>query len=287
MDVVNDIFLTLLDRVVLYADRSKPENINLEVISGNLEIIGFEDDHSINLLKFFEAFDYDNMYGKIAGRMEYFQGVFNEVYDFSKPKDISFPIIHNDSRKWLRFNIFPSPKHADISIFTITDVTKLHTQEEETFAKTHLDSLTGLFNKYTFDYHYGLMYLLPDFHVMFMDLDNFKNINDQFGHPIGDLCLIAFSNLLKRFEDKNQRFYRLGGDEFVSLLTGSTESIKSLAANIVEQTRNLKIASYDIHLSISMGVMKATKSEALAEKADRLMYQVKNGGKNNFLYEIE
>ncbi len=287
LDVIEDILLARQERIVLFADCKNPSDIELEVVAGSLDLIGFEDAKSIKLRTILDAFDYNNSYGYVAGKEAYFQGVYHQLHDFKTPKDISFPIIHNGVRKWLRFNIFPSIKQEHISIFTIMDVTVLHTQEEETFYKTHTDSLTQLFNKYTFDYHYGLKYYKPGFHVMFMDFDNFKHINDRYGHSIGNVCLVEFGKLLKSLQYNDNHFYRLGGDEFIGLLIGSSEEILELSNKIMDGVRQLKINDTDIQLTISMGVMKATKSEDLARKADSLMYQVKASGKNNFLYAIE
>lgn len=287
LDVIEDILLARQERIILFADCKNPSDIELEVVTGSLDLIGFEDAKSIKLSTILAAFDYNNSYGYVAGKEAYFQGVYHELHDFKTPKDVSFPIMYNGIRKWLRFNIFPSSKQENISIFTVTDVTVLHTQEEETFYKTHTDSLTQLFNKYTFDYHYGLKYYKPGFHVMFMDFDNFKNINDRYGHAIGNVCLVEFGKLLKSLQYNDNHFYRLGGDEFIGLLIGSSEEILKLSNKIMAGVRELKINNTDIQLTISMGVMKATKSEDLARKADSLMYEVKASGKNNFLYAIE
>jgi diguanylate cyclase len=287
IDVIDDVLLARKDKVTLYADHSKTDAIELKVISGNLETIGFDDQKSIHLSSIIDVFDFDNKYGKVTGKKDYFEETFRQIHDFSEPKDVSFPIISKQGRKWIRFNIHPLDKTPHISIFTIMDVTKLHTQEEETYAKTHIDPLTELFNKYTFDFHYGRVYLLPGFHVMFMDLDNLKEINDTYGHAIGNACLVAFAKLLKTHETEKNLFYRLGGDEFVGLLNGTTEEMTALAESIINQTREIQIPGYDIRLTASMGVMKAHQSEDLARKADDLMYQVKKAGKNNFLYKIE
>jgi len=287
LDVIEDILLARQERIILFADCKNPSDIELEVVTGSLDLIGFEDAKSIKLSTILAAFDYNNSYGYVAGKEAYYQGVYHELHDFKTPKDVSFPIMYNGIRKWLRFNIFPSSKQENISIFTVTDVTVLHTQEEETFYKTHTDSLTQLFNKYTFDYHYGLKYYKPGFHVMFMDFDNFKNINDRYGHAIGNVCLVEFGKLLKSLQYNDNHFYRLGGDEFIGLLIGSSEEILKLSNKIMAGVRELKINNTDIQLTISMGVMKATKSEDLARKADSLMYEVKASGKNNFLYAIE
>lgn len=287
LDVIEDVLLARQERIIMFADCSDPSNIELQVITGSLEILGFEDTPSIKLSMILSAFDYDNSYGYVAGKEAYFRAIYNQLHDYSQVHDVSFPILYKGVRKWLRFNYFPSAKLSNIVIFTVMDVTQPHMQEEETFLKTHTDSLTQLFNKYTFDYHYGLKYMKPGFHVMFMDLDNFKDINDRYGHTIGNLCLSKFASILKTLQTDQNHFYRLGGDEFIGLLVGSPEEIQSLADRIMLATRTLKIEGTDIQLTLSMGVMKATKSNDLARKADSLMYKVKASGKNNYLYRIE
>ncbi|MFP4478927.1 MAG: GGDEF domain-containing protein [Candidatus Izemoplasmatales bacterium] len=287
LDVVNDVLLSCPNKVILYTDSSKSKDLELFVISGNLRQLGFEDKESIKLSEFFDVFDFDNKYAFINGKNEYFQEIYHQFNNYSKALEVSFPIRFKENRRWLRFDIFPSPKLAHILVVTIKDVTELHNQEEETFRKTHIDSLTTLYNKYTFDYHYGKVYLDPGFHVMYIDIDDFKKINDQYGHIIGNQLLIEFGHLLKILETEKMRFYRLGGDEFVGLLVASTEEVKELIDIIFNQIKKIKLPESDDHLKISMGVMKATESNDLAKKADKLMYKVKSSGKNGYLYEVE
>jgi len=287
LDLYEDIFLMQQDLIIAFLDTSDLNHLNLEIICGNLELIAFDDQPSILLSTIMDAFDYNNTYGKVAGRDKYYQQIHDQIYDFSKNRDVSFPIIHNGIRKWIRFNLFPSIQHNNIEIVYITDVTKLHTQEEETFGKSHIDSLSNLFNKYTFDYHYGQMYLLPGFHVMFMDIDNFKILNDTQGHVIGNYALRAFAKILDNISSDYARFYRLGGDEFVGLIIGSSDEVKQMANQIIEQTRMIKIDQTIAKITVSIGVMKANQSQDLARKADQLMYKAKASGKNQFIYEIE
>lgn len=287
INVIEDILLARVQHVMLFADCSNPSDIELEVVIGSLAFIGFDDEPSIKLSTLLKYFDYNNSYGYVAGRDVYYQSIYNQLHDFNTPKDISIPILYNGVRRWLRFNIFPLTNHENISIFTVTDVTSVLAQEEKIYYKTHTDSLTQLFNKYAFDHHYGLKYFKPGFHVMFMDVDNFKTINDKYGHIIGNNCLIELGKVLKKYQSGDNHFYRLGGDEFIGLLIGSTEEIKSMSHKIINEIRQLKIQDTDIKLTVSMGVIKATKSEDLARKADSLMYVVKSSGKNNLLYKIE
>jgi len=287
MDVIEDILLARVEHVIMFADCKDSTDIELEVVVGSLSSIGFDDEGSIKLSTILSYFDYNNSYGYVKGYEAYYQSIYQQLHDFKTPKDISFPIIHNDVRRWLRFNIFPSSKNSNIIIFTVTDVTHVLVQEEQIYYKTHTDSLTQLFNKYTFDHHYGLKYSRPGFHVMYLDVDNFKHINDNYGHGVGNQCLVELGKLLQSYQSNDNHFYRLGGDEFIGLLIGEGNQIESMSHKILNDIRALKIKDTDIKLTVSMGVIKATRSEDLARKADALMYVVKSSGKNNLIYRVE
>jgi len=118
--------------------------------------------------------------------------------------------------------------------------------------------------------------------MVFLDLDKFKQINDQFGHAEGDRALITFAELMRQSFRDSDVFARIGGDEFVVLLT-NTET--DPAAKIVERFRSLVDAynteskrGYDICFSdgiVSMQPDQHTLVEDLLSEADVLMYEKK------------
>ena len=118
--------------------------------------------------------------------------------------------------------------------------------------------------------------------MVFLDLDKFKPINDQFGHAEGDRALITFAELMRQSFRDSDVFARIGGDEFVVLLT-NTET--DLAAKIVERFRNLvdtynveSNRGYDICFSdgiVSMHPDQDSLVEDLLREADVLMYEKK------------
>ena len=102
----------------------------------------------------------------------------------------------NGKRIWLSVEITPYKEFGDLVIYTIKDRTELMTEEQK-WLRAHTDSLTGLFNKYTLDYHYGIRSHRDPLHVIYLDIDNFKDVNDTYGHYAGDSTLIRFANILK------------------------------------------------------------------------------------------
>lgn len=123
------------------------------------------------------------------------------------------------------------------------------------------------------------------------DIDNFKSINDGYGHPAGDAVLRRFSAMLRAAVRENDLVGRLGGEEFVVLLAGA-DSV--MAYRIAERLRTvLESSSFDdidaaLRVTTSAGVTQHRRGEPLASllaRADRLLYIAKQTGRNKVLTE--
>ena len=125
--------------------------------------------------------------------------------------------------------------------------------------------------------------------VMFLDLDNFKNINDSLGHDAGDRLLQAVAQRLVKSTRFSDTVARLGGDEFAILLEGVTTNaeVERIAASLVEGlSQPFALNATEVHVSASVGVAFSTfeaGAEALLSKADIAMYHAKSAGKNRFI----
>lgn len=287
IDVIDDVLLGRKDRVMLYGDVSKGSAVELHVISGSLSLIGFDDRPTITLNKILAHFEYKNKYAEVAGKKEYYDYVYAEIGHFDREGDVTFPISVGGKRLWLRLMISPVEVSPYMCIFTFVNVTELLDKEELIYEKTNKDALTSLFNKYTFDYHYGLRYQFPNLHVLYMDLDDFKIINDDNGHLVGNVVLQRFADILKSFEQGYDAFYRLGGDEFVGLIFGSSDYVKNVAEKIIAETQRITIPDAAKNVSVSIGIIKSTRGDDLIRRADELLYKVKKTGKNNYLFDVE
>ena len=129
-------------------------------------------------------------------------------------------------------------------------------------------------------------------HAFFlMDIDDFKHINDTFGHATGDEAILAVSKVLRKLFRSTDLVGRLGGDEFNAFmsypLTEDETLVRQKAAQTLEAIQNLTMPGYpELKLSISLGIAIApgdgTDFEQLYRKADKALYAIKNQGKNNF-----
>lgn len=133
-------------------------------------------------------------------------------------------------------------------------------------------------------------------YLLFFDIDNFKQINDNYGHDAGDEFLIQLGEFFSSIPLLKDSIYRNGGDEFVAIIGGESitkSNIKSLANFINERFKKpWKLKKGEVLCSTSIGVAcypeDGIKTEALLQKADSAMYQVKKsgGGRLCFGYEL-
>ncbi len=177
------------------------------------------------------------------------------------------------------------------------DVTDKKFEIEMLKEKSEVDLLTGVYNRMTTE-NYISEYLVeaPDDKkcaLIIIDLDNFKQINDTFGHLYGDECLEDVGFILKKMFRSIDIIGRIGGDEFFVFVKGYVDL--TVLTNKVEKlcTNLAKTYSYngkDVSISASVGVALYPKHgkdfKTLYEKADTALYKSKNVGKNTyFIYE--
>jgi diguanylate cyclase (GGDEF)-like protein/PAS domain S-box-containing protein len=127
--------------------------------------------------------------------------------------------------------------------------------------------------------------------IFFIDIDNFKIINDTYGHSIGDNIINLVANRLSRNIRKNDTISRIGGDEFIIVIEDILEikDIESIAKKILNDFEEpIKMEEYLFEVTISIGISVFPNNgldvEDLIKHADTAMYSAKNGGKNQFQF---
>jgi len=177
---------------------------------------------------------------------------------------------------------------------TFTDITQKKELEEELKELAIRDPLTTLYNRrYFFDIGQNVISLAKREHtplsVMMLDIDEFKNINDTYGHGTGDSAIKCFAAILIEHTRGSDIIARIGGEEFAVLLTNTPKDIAfEIAHKIREFTQNQVIKideAKSINFTVSIGVDSVNAKdekhieEALA-RADKALYKAKNSGKN-------
>lgn len=125
--------------------------------------------------------------------------------------------------------------------------------------------------------------------LMFIDLDHFKQVNDRWGHDIGDLCLAAAAQAMRHHVRSTDLMARYGGEEFVLVLDGADlgvakEVAAELRAGVERQGR--RIGEHAVGLTVSIGLAELRPGEAagaLLRRADEALYQAKSEGRNRYV----
>jgi diguanylate cyclase (GGDEF)-like protein len=170
---------------------------------------------------------------------------------------------------------------------------KEHINYEATLAR--LDALTGLKNARSFMEEAKLLFNLATRHhdaivLAYLDLDNFKTINDMMGHAEGDLVLQTVGRTLSFAGRSTDIIGRLGGDEFAIILSNTGLSGAQVYFDRLHQLllQAMRDRGWPVGFSIGVAVFPvapANENEAI-KYADDLMYQVKNTHKNRVIYEV-
>ena len=174
------------------------------------------------------------------------------------------------------------------------DVTRERQTAEQLVYLAERDPLTGLYNRHRFQQELARTMLDTDRHhlqcaVMFFDLDEFKTINDSYGHRTGDALLIRVAGEIGALVRRNEVLARLGGDEFAILLPGvQGKEAEALAERIVRAIAQIpfRFEGQNLRLTTSLGIAyypeHAADADDLVARADIAMYQAKGAGKNTW-----
>lgn len=201
---------------------------------------------------------------------------------------IKFAVIYGDDGNATKF------------IGTMTDIDKEKKEKSRLISQAETDQLTGFLNKISTSLKIGETireYPEDDGALLLLDLDDFKKLNDTYGHQVGDNFLRTFTGKLFLQFSANDVLGRIGGEEFVVYVNSRSENgsdIKSIAEraakNILEICRSVKIDGVDedkvftCSVGIAMYPHDGASYTELYEKADNAMYTVKRSGKNNYAF---
>jgi len=174
-----------------------------------------------------------------------------------------------------------------------TQAQRLYLLNKELEEMAYLDYMTKLYNRrYFFDkakeyIQQAKQKNLP-ICIAILDIDNFKNINDLYGHDIGDQVIVDISSIIKTYSGQNSLSARYGGEEFIILFYNQTlEESKIICNNLLERIRNSvvrHVIKYTVSIGLSTKSNKTDTLDRLIKQADIALYKAKNSGKNHLEY---
>jgi len=176
-------------------------------------------------------------------------------------------------------------------LFTLYKVTCMYNEQKKLQEKIQIDTLTSTFRKKYFDAQ--LEQHIDEgeaFGLIVIDIDDFKHINDTYGHQIGDSVLKEFALLLKKNIRKDDILARWGGEEFLLILQSDNRESVVRKAETLRKIIEAHTFKGIKHLTASFGVAWSypeDDSNSLLLRADKALYEAKSGGKNRVVLKLE
>lgn len=188
-------------------------------------------------------------------------------------------------------------KHLQNEVLRANQVIKeLKEQINNLEMKTSLDPLTNAYNRYALHEYLSAVLaketLVFDIFALMIDIDNFKSINDQFGHIAGDKVLIFVTKLLKKAVRDGDRVYRFGGEEFIILINRTDmEGAIQASERLLHlcRTNQPLFQNEQIPVTLSIGLTKIRNGDtidSIIERSDTALYRAKNNGKDRMEMEL-
>ncbi|MEN9848336.1 MAG: hypothetical protein RL368_1076 [Pseudomonadota bacterium] len=215
-----------------------------------------------------------------------------EIFNFHKngtqyPIWISISAIKNNEGKITQY----------VSIFS--DISERKKAEAALQHRVYHDELTSLPNRSFFLKRLEEYIAISQKHktqlaLFFIDLDRFKWVNDNFGHDVGNLLLIAVAQRLKQCIRSSDLVSRLSGDEFTLILPNlsKTSVVKVIATRVIDAlSRSFQLAGHNLNISGSVGIaiypQDGDDIQTLLKHADIAMYNAKGAGRNNYQFYVD
>ena len=243
---------------------------------------------------------------------DWVQVKYQELMEIEQAAEFSHQVVHSDgSKKYIQqqVEVISNDHGKAIRLYgTVQDITSLRKAENRIRTLAYYDTLTGLPNREFFKENLNRAISLAKRYdrkgsLLFLDLDNFKRINDTLGHKVGDLLLVNVGERLRkstRATDlvnrpgavaENDNLARLGGDEFTVLISEirSVEDASAIASRILDCfSKPFHLSGHDMVISPSIGVAvfpdDGEEVDTLLQNGDMAMYSAKRDGKNAFRF---
>jgi diguanylate cyclase (GGDEF)-like protein len=275
---------------VIFADRHhirycNPAFRRMFTLSANEDMVGMKNDAMLLRV------------GQLVAEAGVFMSTIAEILETRKLTEAKYLTLKDGRTLRLISNVVISPDNNGYlgRFWLFEDASEERNELLEAEKHAQLDALTSIYNRRRFDLDLNRLIAQAErdgsrIALMMFDLDDFKPINDQYGHACGDKVLQQIAQTLSSQLRRNEVLYRIGGDEFALLLVNAKDDeLPTFAARIVQAVRSLQIeCSGEIaNVGCSMGIARypndAFSFEQLVHHADHAMYAAKQRGKNNWV----
>ena len=276
-------FLDSMDNISIITNSKKIVNINRKGLSffGSSTIADFNASYfSVGSL-FIEE---EGCLGKHSLGKNWLQKIENNKDDSIKVK-----LLNQEDKEFYYFHIKVSKiAFSTEYLLLFHNITKIVGETNKVIKLAEHDALTGIYNRVKLntlfpDFIYNANRYDKDFAVILFDIDHFKNINDTYGHNVGDSVLIELTYMIKNLLRDNDIFVRWGGEEFIIVLQVASISDASKLASRLRKNLEEHPFLHVGRVTCSFGVTEFRDGDTqmiLLERADEALYEAKDNGRN-------
>jgi diguanylate cyclase (GGDEF)-like protein len=295
--LVTQMYNGLMENIDTDDDPSKEQVVNY--LRDSVSAISTISDDSLSSIEHSKSV-FDNAYKEIANkslssykhtnkRFEKLTQLHEETLSTCNSKTIDLPSI-TEKFNDIQSHMVDEIKKANDIIYQLT------TQVENLEKDSTLDSLTKVFNRRALTSHLENICSKKDMknelHLLIIDIDDFKIINDTHGHIAGDKVLIFLANILKKVLRDGDKIFRFGGEEFVIILNRidmiHCKKITQRLIDLISQNK-LIYKGESLSITVSIGTTKYINGDSpnkIIERADKGLYKAKKDGKNRMYSEV-
>jgi diguanylate cyclase (GGDEF)-like protein/PAS domain S-box-containing protein len=284
-------FRAYFNRAMVGMAATSPEKEWLEVNDALCDMLGYTREELMGMT-WFELTHPDDL---AAGLIQHDRILSGEIDEYSIEnryvrKDGSIVHVRRSPRA-----VRKADGSLDYIVAWIDDITERKQNEQQIQRLAHFDPLTDLPNRALFTDRISHAINMAQrsnsqLAVMFLDLDHFKNVNDNLGHRVGDALLVEIAQRLSSSIREEDTVSRLGGDEFVLLLPNTdADGAAHVAEKLLERVvRVCQIEQHELVVTPSIGIAMYPNDgkdfEMLSQCADVAMYRAKHAGRNNYKF---
>ena len=290
IDVINEYLVADDYHIVFCFDVSLREKAEVHVLSGDIGAYGFDRNKPFYVTDVLPYIEYDNPVSYVLGKENYLEYLFDLIATSNHVAEVYFPIKDGEDLIWVVCSL-QSIVHDELSNLVYGRVNWISHETPDAikfYENTYCDMLTKLYSREALKYHLSQAHITDKSYGLYFDIDNFKRINDIFGHKAGDSYLRELGQAFTKLESERTHYYRIGGDEFFVYLIGVTEKqAYKTAMQVIYDVEKLNAHGEQAEVSASIGIVPINGSvdvDEILDLADHVMYHAKAKGKGNISY---
>lgn len=289
--LVEEIYENLLERIDMEEEATKVQVVNY--LRDAIDVVSNINDKDIDSIEHAKA-AFNNSYKELITQS--LKSYKNTNEKFGKLTQLNQQTLNECETNQINLETLTT-KFNDIQTHMVDEVKKANQVISDLSEKvkvleqtSNLDPLTKVFNRRALISYLKSICSNKEtphiLHVLMIDIDNFKTINDNYGHIAGDKILIFIANILKKTLRDGDKIFRFGGEEFTITINRNTDEMsESIAHRLLKliSSNNLIYMGEKISVTASIGMTKYLKGDTpdtLISRADKALYISKHSGKN-------